>query len=145
MTEDLFTENFRMCREIFYLLCSKMVNIAKQDTRFRKCISLEKRVAVALYTLKSSSEYASIGHMFGISKASVCLILKSFCTEVWNALSGEYLSPNFLNESKIEECVNGFKELGFPQCLGAIGKYIHMFIQMYLKYLSCLHLFLFSF
>lgn len=112
-----------MSRKTFLLLCSKMVNIGKHDTTFRKCIPLDKRVAIALYTLKSSSEYASISHMFGVSKASVCLILKSFCHEVWNVMCREFLPSNFLNEVKIKECVNGFKSLGFPQCFGAIGSY----------------------
>ena len=110
-----------MSRQTFQLLCSKMTAMNKSDTNFRKCIPLQKRIAIALYCLKSSSEYATIGHMFGVSKSSVCLILQEFCIEVWKALSEEYLPTNFINYTKINECVDGFKKLGFPQCFGAIG------------------------
>lgn len=131
MSEETFVENFRMSRETFQLLCSKLTSMKRTDTRFRKCIPLEKRIAIALYCLKSSSEYASIGHMFGVSKASVCLILKEFCIEVWRNLSEEYLPSNFINETKIKECVEGFKNLGFPQCFGAIGWYSFTYVCTY--------------
>ncbi|KAL7724088.1 hypothetical protein ACLKA6_000624 [Drosophila palustris] len=32
----------------------------------------------------------------------------------------EYLTPNFLTDSYVDECVQGFEAIGFPQCLGAI-------------------------
>lgn len=130
MTEETFRENFRMTRKTFHLLCSKLPNITKIDTNFRQCIPLEKRIAVALYCLKSSSEYASIGHMFGISKSSVCVILKEFCFEVCKVLSEEYLPSNIFNENKINECVSGFKKMGFPQCFGAIGN-VYTYIYAY--------------
>lgn len=50
-------------------------------------------------------------------------IVRDFGQEVWDVLKKDYL--NFyddLNSAKLQECVNGFQKLGFPQCCGAIGK-----------------------
>ncbi|XP_058837693.1 uncharacterized protein LOC131693671 [Topomyia yanbarensis] len=90
------------------------------DTMLRKAIPLEKRVAVALYTLGSSSEFRSIANLFGIGKSTVCVILLEFCREIWEILAPLYLSKLPLERDTIEDCVAGFLNLGFPQCLGAI-------------------------
>ena len=110
-----------MSRTCFSLLCKKLSNLGKVDTNYRKSIPLEKRVAIALYTLRSSAEYATIGSLFGVSKASVCLILKEICCEVWRVMAAEYIPSEFVTEEKIKECVLGFKQMGFPQCFGALG------------------------
>jgi len=52
----------------------------------------------------------------------VCKILNEFCVEVIAQMAAEYLSPNFLTEEKVKECVERVGKLGFPQCFGAIGK-----------------------
>ncbi|KAL7723470.1 hypothetical protein ACLKA6_002493, partial [Drosophila palustris] len=79
-----------------------------------------KRIAVALFTLGSSSEYRSIGISFGISKTMVGSILNEFCREVVRELSNEFLPPNFMTQDKVSECIAGFENLGFPQCFGAM-------------------------
>jgi len=111
-----------MERTAFNTLVDHMRGMERKDTNFRLCIPLAKRVAIAVYALASSAEYRTVGALFGVSKASVCNILNEFCREVWRVLAPEYLKPNFLTEDKIEECVKGFEALGFPQCLGAMGK-----------------------
>lgn len=111
-----------MSRDCFNILCQEVKGIAKQHTNFRPCIPLEKRVAIALYALRSSSEYETIGRLFGVSETVVRRILADFCAEVWRVLAPKYLISDFLTQNKINECVHGFSEIGFPQCLGAIGK-----------------------
>jgi len=110
-----------MSRAAFDHLVGLLSSMAKQDSNFRKCIPLEKRVAIALFTLGSSAEYRTVGRLFGVSSASVCKIFKEFCLVVWRALSPDYLPPDFLTHENVEECVEGFQRLGFPQCFGAIG------------------------
>ncbi|XP_017472039.1 PREDICTED: uncharacterized protein LOC108363251 isoform X2 [Rhagoletis zephyria] len=74
----------------------------RKETRFHNTICLEKRVAIALYALGPSAEYHSIANLFGVAKSTVCAALLEFCRET------------------IEDCVNGFKHIGFPQCMGAL-------------------------
>jgi len=83
---------------------------------------LPKRVAIALYALGSSSEYRVIGRLFGVSKSIVGEILKEFCAEVWSKMAPVFLSPDFLYNERIVECVKGFEKIGMPQSLGAVGE-----------------------
>ncbi|KAL7740206.1 hypothetical protein ACLKA6_003910 [Drosophila palustris] len=118
--ERFFKESFRMERPTFALLVSRLGILKKKDTNFRNAIPLEKRIAIALYTLGSSAEYRAIGSMFGVSSNSVCNILHEFCRALVLEFTDEYLTPNFLTDSYVDECVQGFEAIGFPQCLGAI-------------------------
>ncbi|XP_053968973.1 uncharacterized protein LOC128870384 [Anastrepha ludens] len=109
-----------MSRDFFAFLCNEVISIAKTDTTYRKCTPLDKRVAIALYALGFSTEYKTIGRLFGVSKGSVCNILQDFCSSVWDKLALKYLPSTFLTQEKIEECVKGFEKIGFPQCLCAV-------------------------
>lgn len=99
-----------------------LTTLEKEDTLFRKAIPLQKRIAIALYTLGSSGEFRTISNLFGVGKSTVCKILDEFCQEVWNRLAPVYLNSIPLTRETIEEKVNGFEHLGMPQCLGAIGQ-----------------------
>ncbi|XP_049302227.1 uncharacterized protein LOC125775629 [Bactrocera dorsalis] len=125
-SEQFFKESFRMSRESFKILCNELTNIGKRDTTYRQCIPLEKRIAIALYAFGSSAEHRTVGRLFGVSKASVCFILKDFCRAVWDILSPKYLASSFLTQEKITECVEGFRKIGFPQYLGANGCHIEI-------------------
>ncbi|KAM8702743.1 hypothetical protein ACLKA7_000872 [Drosophila subpalustris] len=70
----------------------------------------------------SSAEYRAIGSMFGVSSNSVCNILHQFCRALVLEFTDEYLTSNFLTDSYVDECVQGFEAIGFPQCLGAIAE-----------------------
>ncbi|XP_017490032.1 PREDICTED: uncharacterized protein LOC108378255 [Rhagoletis zephyria] len=118
--EEFFRNNFRMMRSSFNKLCGLLSCLERKDTNFRKAISLEKRVAIALYALGSSSEYRSVGNMFGIAKSTVCLIVLEFCKQAWIVLDPVYLNHFPLSREKIRECMSGFNQIGFPQCIGAI-------------------------
>ncbi|XP_049316544.1 uncharacterized protein LOC125779312 [Bactrocera dorsalis] len=120
MNDRVFKETFRMSRATFEILCEYVKGITKQDSCYRKCIPLQKRVAVAVYTLKSSAEYETVARLFGVSKAIVSEIFLAFCQEVWQSLRPIYLTEQLTNSEKVDECVHGFEKLGFPQCLGAI-------------------------
>lgn len=111
-----------MSRECFDELCTLLPNLRKKDTIMRKAIPLEKRVAIALYALGSSSEYRSVGIIFGVGKSTVCSIVMEFCKEVWEVMRPLFMNDFPLSKDRIEENVEGFKMMGFPQCFGAIGK-----------------------
>ncbi|XP_067648025.1 uncharacterized protein [Eurosta solidaginis] len=115
-----FKENFRMTRSSFDKLCIRLQKMKKKDTNYRNEIPLEKRVAIALYALGSSSEYRSIANLFGVGKATVCKILIEFCNEVWACMSPEYFKSFPLTRTGIAQGVADFNAMGYPQCIGAI-------------------------
>eukprot|EP00794_Sanderia_malayensis_P013379 gene13378-14751_t len=115
-----WTNNFRMSKTTFDYLCSELHPfLHKEDTQFRQAISVRKRVAVALWRLATNSDYRTIGHLFGISKASVCLITDEFCKAV-----AENLQPKYIKipvDQELDKVVTDFKfKWGFAQCVGAI-------------------------
>ena len=73
-----------MGHRTFDFLCQELEPyLAREDTRFRQAISLRKRVAVALWRLPTNGDYRTIGHLFGISKGSVRVIVDEFCIIVF--------------------------------------------------------------
>lgn len=69
--------------------------------------------------MATGADYRTIGHLFGLSKSSVCFILKEVCASIVTALLPQFVK--FPSGSDLADVVNSFqKKLGFPQCVGAI-------------------------
>jgi len=69
-------------RESFNKICEMLKDGALRDRDDSRAISLEKKVAIALYVLGSSAEYRTVGHIFGVSKSFVCTTLLNFSEDV---------------------------------------------------------------
>ncbi|XP_052851712.1 uncharacterized protein LOC128261849 [Drosophila gunungcola] len=118
-SDDFFKDNFRMEREYFDEIVERFRNVGiKQENP--NAIALEKRIAIALYALGSSKDYRKVGRLFGIPSSMVPKVLTEFCRFICRVFSSEYLPPEFLTQEKLDECVSGFDELGFPQCFGVL-------------------------
>ena len=53
--------NIRMSNDAFNLLCNTLrPHNSKEDTKFRKCIPAEIKLAVTLYYLSGASDYRAI-------------------------------------------------------------------------------------
>ena len=113
-------ENFRMSRSTFMYLCNEIrEEIQKNDTVMRKACSVEKRVGISLWFLSCGSDYRTIGHLFGVSKSLVSLVVREFCHAVRKVLLPKYIK--FPEGDDLKKVVDGFKhKYGFPQCVGAI-------------------------
>ncbi len=118
--DNEWVNNFRLSKSTFNFLCDELrPYLQKENTRFRQAISVRKRIAVALWRLATNSDYRTIGHLFGISKASVCLIADEFCKAVADHLQPKYIRIPVGQE--LDTVVNNFRyRWGFPQCVGAI-------------------------
>ncbi|CAH2318916.1 Hypothetical predicted protein [Pelobates cultripes] len=91
-THTQWVHNFRMSEETFLYLCAKLrPAMEKQTTNFRACLLVRKRVAIALWKLATNSEYRSIGHLYGVSKSSVCRCVEDFCKAVCTLLAPEII------------------------------------------------------
>ena len=118
-SEDDFKSNFRMSRSTFQYLCSKLAPRLQKKNLIREPISVELRVAVTLWRLGTNTEYRSIGHLFGVGLATVCIAVHEVCKAIVDVLLPQYI--RFPTGNRVHDVVEGFScKWGFPQCVGAI-------------------------
>uniref|UniRef100_A0A3P9JJZ1 DDE Tnp4 domain-containing protein n=1 Tax=Oryzias latipes TaxID=8090 RepID=A0A3P9JJZ1_ORYLA len=118
--QELWVGNFGMRQESFEMLSVRLSPmLSYEDTTFRQAISVQKRVGVGLWWLATGAGYRTLAHLFGISDASVCLIVRKFCHAVRHEMMREYIK---LPEGvELQTVLLGSKNRwGFPQCAGAI-------------------------
>ncbi|XP_065121943.2 uncharacterized protein [Paramisgurnus dabryanus] len=117
--DDQWLEHFRIRRRTFNVLCDKLRPLLKKkQTHLRQTITVELRVAAALWYLASGTDYRTLAELFGMGKATVHRIVSEVC-EAIRTLQSFFI--NLPKGEKLQEVVEGFKERwGFPQCAGAI-------------------------
>lgn len=113
-------ENFRMSNATFLYVCNELRStIEKNDTIMRKAIPVEQRVALTIWFLSTGSDFRTIGHLFGVSKSTVCLVVREVCQAIVTVLLPKYI--RFPVNDGLKEVVTGFKhKWGFPQCTGVV-------------------------
>ena len=91
-SNQMWLENFRMTKETFlYVCCELRERIKKDDTIMRAAIPVEKRVAVALWRLATNCEFRTIGHLFGISRSTACVIVQKVCQAIVDVLMPKHI------------------------------------------------------
>ena len=113
-------DNFRVSRDTFQFICSQVRNsIRRNNTRLRKCVSVESRVAITLYYLSSTAELRTIANLFGVSKPFVCNCVKDVCEAVIKKMRSQFL---FMPKGDdLQEVIDIYhSKWGFPMCAGAI-------------------------
>ena len=92
--------------------------IQHEDTQLRKAVCVEKRLATTLWCLSTPSEYR-IGHLFGITQCTVCVIVHETVDEIVKKIVETYI--NFPTNHALVKVIQGFQEKwNLPQCAGAI-------------------------
>ena len=114
-TNHDWLQNFRMSQETFLFICNELRSLEKHDTDMRKAIPLQQRIAIALWFLSTNSDYRTIGHLFGVSKATVCIVTKEVCSLIVDTLLPKYI--RIPNGDSLKQVV---EDKGFPQCVGAV-------------------------
>ena len=72
-----------MSQATFVYVCNELRStIQRADTEMRKAFTVEQRVALTLWYLATNADYRTIGHLFGVSKATVCIVTKEVCTAI---------------------------------------------------------------
>jgi len=94
-------------------------DLAKKDTRLRKCIPVNKQVAVALWRLATGDTYRSTGLQFGIGRCTAMLLKADFCKAIAKR------AINFIKFPETEEELTQNNHLfaqksPFPHVVGAI-------------------------
>lgn len=91
-------------------------------------LSLEQRIGIVLYTLASGDRYRIVARKFGINRKTLSGLIAEICTAIWDKFQSECFTAYPPTQTKIEETVAEFEQLGFPQCYGIIdGFHIPVF------------------
>ena len=117
---DDWLENFRMSECTFNYICEELKPaIERQDTVMRRAIPVRQRVGIALWRLSTNSDYRTIAHLFGVSRSTVCVIVRDVCNAIVQLLLAKYIQVP--QEAQLQSIVDGFEsKWGYPQCVGAI-------------------------
>jgi len=56
-----------------------------------QAVSVEKRVAIALWCLATPAEYRTSAHLFGVARSAVCEIVHETCQAIVTVLLRKYM------------------------------------------------------
>ena len=109
----------------------KLVNLikhAKESQARQDVISLERRVAVALYNLKDQGSMQITSHTFGIARCTVGQVIQEMCGILTKDLGPEFIKFP-IEKDEVLESVSQFQQrFGFPQVIECIDS-IHIPIK----------------
>ena len=64
-----------MSKSTFDYLCNQLRPLIQSSTPTLLPLSVERRVAITLWTLSTPGDYRTIGHLFGVARSTVCVIV----------------------------------------------------------------------
>ncbi|XP_048710691.2 low-density lipoprotein receptor class A domain-containing protein 3 isoform X7 [Caretta caretta] len=88
-----------------------------KNTKMRAPLTIEKRVAIALWELATPDSYRSVGNQFGVDKST----MGAAVMQVANAIK-DLLILRVVTLGNVQVIVDGFAAMGFPNCGGAIDR-----------------------
>ena len=81
--QELWKNEFRMLPSTFDFIVNLVeAEMRKEDNYFRKTISIQKRVACALWQLSTGNSYRVVSKVFGVGRSTVSQIVKEFCKTI---------------------------------------------------------------
>uniref|UniRef100_A0A8C3THD7 DDE Tnp4 domain-containing protein n=1 Tax=Chelydra serpentina TaxID=8475 RepID=A0A8C3THD7_CHESE len=114
--DEQWVQNFRMRKATFMGLCEELApTLRRKDTRLRAALTVEKRVAIAIWKLATPDCYRSVANQFGVGKSTVGIVLMQVCKAINHILLRRTVTPG-----NVQDIVAGFEQMGFPNCRGAI-------------------------
>lgn len=118
--EAYFKKCFRVSASTFrYIVESCRSDLQRVDTAMTEAISVEKRVAVALYRLCSTAEDRTIAELFALGRSTVNSIYKEFCVAILRNLENYWIK--IPSPADMEEHIRDFFAVTeFPQGIGAL-------------------------
>ncbi|KFB35501.1 AGAP003812-PA-like protein [Anopheles sinensis] len=120
--EAAMLESFRMDKDTYEVLVDALTNdLAPHPLLAAQSCSTEKKVGIGLYKLTSGADYATIGNLFGVHKATVKNCVHQFCKAmVKHFMDVEIFLPN---SDEMAEISKSFEEkCDIPLIIGAMGR-----------------------
>ncbi|KAG6926834.1 hypothetical protein G0U57_011028 [Chelydra serpentina] len=114
--ESQWLRNFRMRKGTFLELCELLSPALKrQDTLMRAALTIQKRVAIALWKLATPDSYRSVANQFGVGKSTVGVAVMQVAHAIVDLLLSKVVTLG-----DVQVIIDGFSTMGFPNCGGAI-------------------------
>ncbi|CAM4652789.1 unnamed protein product [Lepidochelys kempii] len=114
--DEQWLQNFQMRKATFMGLCEELApTLRHKDMRLRAALTLEKQVAIAIWKLATPDSYRSVANQFGVGKLTVGIVLMQVCRAI-NCI----LLRRTVTLGSVQDIVDGFAQMGFPNCGGAI-------------------------
>ncbi|CAM4532255.1 unnamed protein product [Caretta caretta] len=114
--DSQWLRNFRMLKGTFMELCDLLSPaLRRKNTKMRAALTVEKRVAIALWKLATPDSDQSVGNQFGVGKSTVGAAVM----QVANAIK-DLLISRVVTLGNVQVIVDGFAAMGFPNCGRAI-------------------------
>ena len=109
-----------MSRACFSGLCARLRGELQRNPRGHDVLSMELQVAAALYYmyLAGTSEYRTIGNLFGIAKSTFCECVQRVYSGIVDKLLSTYVK--FPEGEALHDVICGYRKFGFPNCGSAI-------------------------
>lgn len=113
-------EYFHMTQKSFQFVCSKLSSELKAQHSGSARLTIEKRIAIALYKLTTGNDYRFIANKFSVHKSTVHFCVYDVCKAINAILLPIYINiPSYFEAQQISQSFE--KMTGFPQVLGVIG------------------------
>ena len=81
-SNEEWKSNFRVSRETFRVLCTKLKPSLKRRMVVREPLSVEERVAITLWRLGTNMELRTLSHLFGVGISTTCIVVRDVCTAI---------------------------------------------------------------
>lgn len=114
-------EYLRMSKQSFdHLLSLIRPDITKQDTRLRKALTPDLKLALTLHYLATKADFKTIHKHWRVGKSTAAQLVVEVAEAIWKRLAPVYLrQPQSLEDWK--EVSEGFMDhWNYPNCIGAI-------------------------
>ncbi|XP_050817068.1 uncharacterized protein LOC127054830 isoform X2 [Gopherus flavomarginatus] len=105
-----------MRKGTFMELCDLLSPALKcQNTKMRAALTVEKRVAIALWKLAKPDSYRSVRNQFGVGKSTVGAAVMQVAKAIIKLLLRKVVTLG-----NVQVILDSFAAMGFPNCGGAI-------------------------
>ena len=114
-------EQFHVSRETFMYICGLVADeIRRQDTVFRRALTVEQRVAVSLWRLATGDSFRNCASKFGIGPSTADVTSEKFLKALLGRAGDFIYFPQ--TENEIGQARRQFSELtDFPRVIGVLG------------------------
>ncbi|XP_063152340.1 uncharacterized protein LOC134492110 [Candoia aspera] len=118
LEDEKWVEHFRMSKGTLFEIADLLrPQLHRQRTIMREAISVEKRVAIAVWWLSNLECYREVAVQFGVGRSTVGEIVLEVCFAIEHQLARHTI---YLGD--YQQIMDGFQKMGFPHCIGVMDR-----------------------